>query len=145
MTVKVPTVKECMADWWVTLRADMNIIEAADLLFSKHSAGAPVLDADGHLVGILTEKDCLRLLSNTTYMTSKFAALAGGTVADSIRELVSTYPDVKNHLLDKEGNLRSYVNVFVGDENIRSLDREATEVGEQTVISIVPAIAGGIR
>jgi predicted transcriptional regulator len=65
----------------------MHVIEAADLLFWKKAAGAPVVDNEGNLVGILTEKDCLRLLTNTTYTTSKFSELAGGKVADYMSQI----------------------------------------------------------
>lgn len=81
-------------------------------------------------------------LRKFTDSSSTFDA-PGKTVGDSIQELVRAFPDLKNHLLDKEGNVRSYVNVFVGEENIRSLEKEHTVVDDHTVISIVPAIAGG--
>jgi molybdopterin converting factor small subunit len=46
--------------------------------------------------------------------------------------------------LDEQGKLRSFVNVFVGEDDIRNLQQEQTLVKEETVISIVPAIAGGL-
>jgi molybdopterin converting factor small subunit len=46
--------------------------------------------------------------------------------------------------LDEQGKIRSFVNVFVGDEDIRNLQQDQTPIKEDTVISIVPAIAGGI-
>lgn len=67
--------------------------------------------------------------------------------ADSVRsvidELVTTYGGLKTHLLDESGNIRSFVRIYVGDEDIQVLDREQTAVSDQTVISIIPAIAGG--
>ncbi|HTM91673.1 MAG TPA: MoaD/ThiS family protein [Flavisolibacter sp.] len=60
-----------------------------------------------------------------------------------VDELTLNFPDLKKHLLDEQGNIRSFVNVFVGDEDIRSLQQDQTPVKEETVISIVPAIAGG--
>lgn len=68
----------------------------------------------------------------------------GETVGGSLSQLVSAYPGLKKHLLNPEGKLLGFVNVFVGDEDIRVLDQGATEVNKDTVISIVPAIAGGI-
>ncbi|MBO9682102.1 MAG: MoaD/ThiS family protein, partial [Flavisolibacter sp.] len=62
-----------------------------------------------------------------------------------VDELTLNFPDLKKHLLDEQGNIRSFVNVFVGDEDIRSLQQDQTPVKEETVISIVPAIAGGTR
>ena len=66
-----------------------------------------------------------------------------GTVGSSLTQLISAYPDLKKHLLEPDGSLRGVVNVFVGDEDIRVLEKEATPVEKDTVISIVPAIAGG--
>lgn len=65
------------------------------------------------------------------------------TVQEVLQELQNTYPDLKKHLLDETGNLRSFINIFVGDEDIRNLQQENTSVKENEVISIVPAIAGG--
>jgi sulfur-carrier protein len=61
-----------------------------------------------------------------------------------VNELTFNFPDLKKHLLDEQGNIRSFVNVFVGDEDIRNLQQEQTPIKEETVISIVPAIAGGM-
>jgi sulfur-carrier protein adenylyltransferase/sulfurtransferase len=66
-----------------------------------------------------------------------------GTIQDTVRELTVNFPDLKKHLLDENGNIRSYVNIFVGDDDIRDLQQEKTTVQEGAVISIVPAIAGG--
>jgi molybdopterin converting factor small subunit len=68
-----------------------------------------------------------------------------GTVGESIKELTTNFPDLKKHLLDETGGIRSFVNVFVGDEDIRDLQQEQTEVRADTVVSIIPAIAGGKR
>lgn len=61
-----------------------------------------------------------------------------------VDELTLNFPDLKKHLLDEQENIRSFVNIFVGDEDIRNLKQDQTPVKEETVISIVPAIAGGI-
>ena len=66
-----------------------------------------------------------------------------GTIQETVSELTANFPDLKKHLLDEKGNIRSYVNIFVGDDDIRDLQQEKTAVHEGTVISIVPAIAGG--
>jgi molybdopterin synthase sulfur carrier subunit len=71
--------------------------------------------------------------------------IRGGTIADSIEELTTNFPDLKKHLLDEKGQIRSFVNIFVGEQDIRDLQEEKTEVKEDTVISIIPAIAGGIK
>jgi molybdopterin converting factor small subunit len=61
-----------------------------------------------------------------------------------VDELTINFPDLKKHLLDEQGNIRSFVNIFVGDEDIRSLQQDQTPIKEETIISIVPAIAGGM-
>jgi len=66
-----------------------------------------------------------------------------GTIESSIRELTTNFPDLKRHLLDENGRIRSFVNIFVGDEDIRDLQQEQTIVKNDTVVSIIPAIAGG--
>jgi molybdopterin synthase sulfur carrier subunit len=69
--------------------------------------------------------------------------IRGGTISDSIQELTTNFPDLKRHLLDDKGQIRSFVNIFVGDQDIRDLQEEKTEVKDDAVISIIPAIAGG--
>ena len=69
--------------------------------------------------------------------------ISASNVKGVVNELTLHFPDLKKHLLDEQGNVRSFVNIFVGDEDIRNLQKEATPVKDETVISIVPAIAGG--
>ena len=69
--------------------------------------------------------------------------VSGNTIAESIKELTSNIPDLKRHLLDDKGQIRSFVNIFVGDNDIRDLQQENTAIKEDTVVSIIPAIAGG--
>jgi molybdopterin converting factor small subunit len=66
-----------------------------------------------------------------------------GTVGEIIERLTLDFPELKKHLLDPQGSLRSFVNIFAGDDDIRDLQKEKTPVNASTVISIVPAIAGG--
>jgi molybdopterin converting factor small subunit len=70
--------------------------------------------------------------------------VSGGTVEESIKELSLNFPDLQKHLLDEHGQLRSFVNIFVGNDDIRDLDNGRTAVRTESVVSIVPAIAGGI-
>ena len=65
------------------------------------------------------------------------------TVEESIKELSLNFPDLKKHLLDDGGKLRSFVNIFVGDDDIRDLDNTQTKLSSDAIVSIVPAIAGG--
>jgi sulfur-carrier protein len=64
-------------------------------------------------------------------------------VKDAVAELTDKFPDLKYHLYDNDGNIRSFIKVFVGEDDIKGLDNELTVVASETVISIVPAIAGG--
>ena len=65
------------------------------------------------------------------------------TAGEALDQLVEKHPDLKKQLFNDEGRLRSFVNVYVSDEDIRYLDREKTEVKPDDTISIVPSIAGG--
>jgi molybdopterin synthase sulfur carrier subunit len=65
------------------------------------------------------------------------------TIAKTVDELTVNFPELKKHLLDDTGQIRSYVNIFVGNDDIRNLQQGATAVRKDSVISIVPAIAGG--
>ncbi len=69
--------------------------------------------------------------------------VSGGTIEESIQTLSTDFPDLKKHLLDEQGRIRSFVNIFVGDDDIRDLQNEKTVLQNETVVSIVPAIAGG--
>ena len=69
----------------------------------------------------------------------------GATVGEVLAALTAAYPDMKKNLFNDEGKLRSFVNVYVGDEDIRFLEREATGISVDTEITIVPSIAGGAR
>jgi len=66
-----------------------------------------------------------------------------GTVADALRAVTAQYGDLRKHLYTEDGKLRSFVNVYLGDEDIRSLQREQTPVKDRDEIRIVPSIAGG--
>src|SRR6266853_374538 len=67
----------------------------------------------------------------------------GGTVGEALTELTTQHHDLRRNLYNDEGKLRSFVNVYLNDEDIRYLSKEATPVKESDTISIVPSIAGG--
>ncbi len=69
--------------------------------------------------------------------------VSGATVADALKHLTAQYPNIKTSLFNDQGKLRSFVNVYVNDEDIRYLDREATVLEGKETLSIVPSIAGG--
>ena len=67
----------------------------------------------------------------------------GATAGEVLASLTTQHPELKKHLYDANGKLRSFVNVFVNDEDIRGLQNENTPVKESDDVSIIPAIAGG--
>ena len=69
--------------------------------------------------------------------------IEGARVRDLLDNLTERYRDLRKHLFDDSGTLRSFVNVYVNEDDIRSLDRFETAVSEKDVVSIVPSIAGG--
>ena len=68
----------------------------------------------------------------------------GGTVGEAMDSLVAQHPDLRKHLYTEEGKLRAFVNLYVNDEDIRYLQKEATALKDGDNISIVPSIAGGL-
>jgi molybdopterin converting factor small subunit len=67
----------------------------------------------------------------------------GGSIADALSGLVAQHPDLRRHLYTDDGKLRAFVNVYLNDEDVRYLQKDATAVKEGDTISIVPSIAGG--
>jgi molybdopterin converting factor small subunit len=65
------------------------------------------------------------------------------TVGEALTALLAQHPDLRRHLYTEDGKLRAFVNLYVNDEDIRYLQKEATAVKEGDNISIVPSIAGG--
>lgn len=71
--------------------------------------------------------------------------VSGTTVGEAMRALVAQHPDLRKHLYTEEGKLRAFVNLYVNDEDIRYLQKEATALKDGDQISIVPSIAGGAQ
>ena len=69
--------------------------------------------------------------------------LAGSTVGEVLVNLTSKFPELRKNLYNDEGKLRSFVNVYVNDEDIRYLNKEATAAADGDTVTIVPSIAGG--
>lgn len=69
--------------------------------------------------------------------------LEAKTVAEALNSLTSQFGELKRHLYSDDGRLRSFVNVYVNDEDIRYLQKEKTALQQGDTISIVPSIAGG--
>ena len=70
-------------------------------------------------------------------------SLEGSSVRDVITNLDGAHPGFADRLLDDDGNLRRFVNVFVDDDDIRFLDGLDTPVPDGAEVAIIPAVAGG--
>lgn len=74
---------------------------------------------------------------------SRTVTVEGDNAGAALQGLVTRYPRLKDHLYDENGRLRSYVNVYVNDEDIRYLNQTDTPLEAGDELSIVPSIAGG--
>lgn len=66
------------------------------------------------------------------------------TVGEALSALTTQHNDLRKHLFTDEGKLRSFVNVYLNDEDIRYLQKDRTPLHDDDVLSIVPSIAGGM-
>lgn len=69
--------------------------------------------------------------------------LDAGTLADVLKQLDSAHPGFHDRLLDENGALRRFVNLFVADDDVRYLQGLDTPVNDGDTVSIIPAVAGG--
>jgi molybdopterin converting factor small subunit len=69
--------------------------------------------------------------------------VTAGTVGEALNAMVAQHPDLRRHLYTDDGKLRAFVNVYLNDEDIRYMQKEATALQDSDSISIVPSIAGG--
>ena len=74
---------------------------------------------------------------------AKNVDVAGATVREVIDGLLTTYPGLATQLLTPDGQLSSFVNVFLNDTDIRHLDALETPIGERDSLVLLPAMAGG--
>ena len=81
----------------------------------------------------------LRKLTNNEELVEVNAS----TVGDVIKELQTRFPGIRERLLDENGEVRRFVNVYVNEEDIRFLKNQQTPLKDGDEISIIPAIAGG--
>jgi molybdopterin converting factor small subunit len=70
--------------------------------------------------------------------------IEGETVGSALEALAQVHPSVKPHLFDEQGTLRSYVNLFVNDEDVRNLQGHETPITSVDRLMIIPSIAGGL-
>jgi len=71
------------------------------------------------------------------------ASVDGATVGEALRALVDRYPELETNLYTDDGTLRQFVNIYVGEDDIRHLDGPDTALSDGDELSIVPSIAGG--
>jgi sulfur-carrier protein len=67
----------------------------------------------------------------------------GGTLAEVIDALDSTYPGIKGRIVDEQGELRRFVNIYVGNDDVRFVDGLDTATPAGSSVSVIPAVAGG--
>jgi adenylyltransferase/sulfurtransferase len=68
----------------------------------------------------------------------------GATVAEALEQLTGAYPELQQHLFTGDGKLRSFVNIYLNDDDIRYLPaKESTPATESDELTIIPSIAGG--
>jgi molybdopterin/thiamine biosynthesis adenylyltransferase/rhodanese-related sulfurtransferase/molybdopterin converting factor small subunit len=68
----------------------------------------------------------------------------GATVGEAMQDLTRRHPALQRHLYTDDGTLRSFVNLFLNDEDVRHLERDGTRVASGDTLSIIPSIAGGV-
>lgn len=83
-------------------------------------------------------------LRKFTHNQSKLE-ISATTVGEAVHDLSAHFPEIRKHLLDDQGRIRAFLNIFVGEDDIRDLEQERTALQPNAVLSIVPAIAGGAR
>lgn len=79
-----------------------------------------------------------------TYTGGASEVSADGTTLSAVLDsLDASYPGIKARIVDDNGALRRFVNVYVGNDDVRFLDGLGTEIGDGAKISVIPAVAGG--
>ncbi|MBN4064153.1 MoaD/ThiS family protein [Dehalococcoides mccartyi] len=69
----------------------------------------------------------------------------GSTIGAIVDALESAYPGMRGRLIDDSGDLRHFVNIYLNGEDVRYLDGLKSAVGDNDELSIVPAVAGGLK
>ena len=70
-------------------------------------------------------------------------SVSGSTVAAAMRDLVEQYPTLEQHLYNDRGEMRAFVNLFLGENNIKDLQGLETPLNEGDTLRLIPSIAGG--
>lgn len=74
---------------------------------------------------------------------AKQVEVPAGSLLEVIGSLEAAHPGLRDRLLDDDGQMRKFVNIFVDDDDVRYLDGLATSVADGITVSIIPAVAGG--
>ncbi len=69
---------------------------------------------------------------------------AGATIGELLTDLTTKFPGLKAHLYNEQGKLRSFVNIYLNDEDIRYMQKDQTPVAATDTVSIIPSVAGGV-
>jgi molybdopterin converting factor small subunit len=87
----------------------------------------------------------IRVSSVISYYTDKQThfEVTGSTALEAVQNAVEKYPALKFHVFDKDGSLRRHVSLFVNDVHVKELDGNETKVGENDIVRILMAAAGG--
>ena len=70
-------------------------------------------------------------------------SLTGGTVGELMQDLITQYPAIQPHLFNGEGRLRPFVNLFLGEDNVKDLNGLETTLTQEDRLLLIPSIAGG--
>ena len=124
------TVADIMATRLLTFRPELNIHEAIKILLEQRISGAPVVDAAGDLVGVLSKEDCLKIVFSTQYHGDR-----GGPVSDFMSAPVQT--------LDADTDLVSAVQYFLSSHFRRfPVLRDGRLVGQVSRADLLQALSG---
>lgn len=87
----------------------------------------------------------IRVSNVISYYTDKQTRfeVPGSTALEAVQNAVTKYPALEFHVFDKDGNLRRHINLFVNDVHVKDLNGVETKVGENDVVRILAAAAGG--
>jgi len=87
----------------------------------------------------------LKIPTPLRYYTDGQAEVAvnGSDVAAAMRDLVERYPTLEQHLYNGNGEMRAFVNLFLGQDNIKDLQGLETPLSEEDTLRLIPSIAGG--
>lgn len=83
-------------------------------------------------------------LQKLTHNKSEIEAEAS-TIKELVENLDKLYPGIKDRICDESGKIRRFINFYVNDEDVRFLKGDATVLKDNDQVSIIPAIAGGVR